>query len=131
MDAFSITRTVSLVSLCLKQNNSLVKQNIFTACFISGTTNRQKFGGSGGIPTNNFSQRICTNWKNSPKQNWEATFPSCLPWRRHWRRPLKTNKTRSVMKLKHNKPHCKQAIRFVTRNYAILSQVSLPGTIFP
>ena len=49
----------------------------FTACFNCGTTNRQKFEGVGGmgIPSKKTSQRICTNWKNSPKRKWGATCP--------------------------------------------------------
>ena len=67
IEAFSITRTVSLVSLWSKQNNSQVKQNIFTACFISGTTNRQKFGGSGGYTLENFFSMDLHELKKQPK----------------------------------------------------------------
>ena len=32
-----------------------------------------------GIFSKKVSRRICTNWKNSPKQKWGATFPLAPP----------------------------------------------------
>ena len=64
-----------------KKKYSQLKQCIFMACSISGTTNRQKFGGDRrGIPSKIFSQRICTNWGKTPKyESEEATCPFCPP----------------------------------------------------
>ena len=54
---------------------SLVKPHSFTACFISGTTNRQKFGGegSGGIPSKIFFSGFARTGKTAQNKSQEAT----------------------------------------------------------
>ena len=85
IDALGINRTVSLVSSRLKQTKNLqVKQYIFTDCFISGTTNQQKFGGIEGYTLKKIFSTDLHKLEKQPKTKVGGNFPSCSPWRRHF-----------------------------------------------
>ena len=63
------------------KKNSQVKQYIFTACFISGTTNLQKFGGGvGGYTLEKiFSTDLHELEKQPPKRKWGGSLPHLTP----------------------------------------------------
>ena len=53
-----------------KKKNSQVKHCTFTACFFSGSTNRQKFGGVGGVyPRKNFLNGFARTGKTAQNEN--------------------------------------------------------------
>ena len=77
IDAFRMTRTVSLVSLCLKQKR--IHRSYSTFSLLTSLVEQRTDESLGGIPSKKFFQQICTNWKNSPKPKWEGGNFSLLP----------------------------------------------------
>ena len=82
IDKFSITRTVSLVTcqITFDTKKNIRRSNSAFSWLVSLVKQQtdKSLGGSGGIPSKIFSQRISTNWKNSQKRKWGSNF-SLLP----------------------------------------------------